>query len=157
MKTCVSCGIEKSLEDFYKESRVKDGRQARCKKCHIKITENYRKKNPELYRKASKKHWHKLNDKKKHSLWIKRYGITLEDYQKMHDNQKGVCKICKKPCKTKQVLSVDHCHKTNKVRGLLCVKCNTGLGMFNDNVKYLQEAINYLSHSEELILQTKQL
>ena len=146
MKTCICCGIEKSLEDFYRESRVKDGRQARCKTCHKKVTEKYRKNNPEIYRKASMKHWNKLNEKKKHERWIKRYGVTSEEYQKMYNAQKGVCKICKNPCKTKQTLSIDHCHKTGKIRGLLCIKCNTALGMLNDNIEYFKEAIDYLNH-----------
>lgn len=151
MKICISCNVAKPLEDFYRESRVKDGRQARCKKCHIKTTEKYRKKNPELYKKASKKYWDNLNEKKKHNNWIKRYGISAEEYQKMYDDQKGVCKICQNQCQTKQTLSVDHCHKTGKVRGLLCIKCNTALGMLNDNVLLFKEAINYLIHSEESI------
>lgn len=144
-KICSLCKVSKPLEDFYKESRVKDGRARRCKKCHGEKTERYRKENPEVYRKASLRHWHKSDIKKRQAQWIKRYGITLEQYEEMYDNQKGVCKICKNTCSSRQCLSVDHCHKTGKVRGLLCVKCNTALGMLNDDVHKFKTAIEYLN------------
>jgi len=145
-KICSSCKTSKPLTDFYKESRVKDGRTRRCKICHIKATEKYRKKNPELYRKASAKHWAKLNDKKKHSNWLKRYNLKHEEYLKMFNDQKGCCKICKQPCSSGMNLSVDHCHSTGKIRGLLCKKCNSALGMLDDNIKYFEEAIDYLKN-----------
>lgn len=149
MKTCSQCKEVKSLDDFYDEPRVKDGKQARCKICHGKATEKYRKEHPELYRKASLKHWHSLDVKKKQARWIKRYGIDAKDYKQMLIAQNGVCKICQKPCFSRQFLSVDHCHKTGKVRGLLCVKCNTALGMMDDNIDYLNAAIDYLKQHEE--------
>lgn len=149
MKTCRQCGLTKSLNDFYNESRVKDGKQARCKICHGKATEKYRKENPDVYRKASLKNWNSLKAEQRQERWIKRYGITAKDYKKLFDKQKGVCQICKNPCSSRQFLSVDHCHKTGKVRGLLCVKCNTALGMLNDNVSYFKSAIEYLKGFEE--------
>jgi len=146
-KVCSLCKLSKPLDSFYKESRVKDGRARRCKECHGKVTEKYRKKNPELYRKASLKHWNKLDDKKKHSNWLKRYGLNSESYIKMFEQQFGCCKICKKECSSGMNLSVDHCHKTGKIRGLLCKKCNSALGMFEDNIQYFEEAIIYLKSS----------
>lgn len=148
-KACSLCKELKPLEDFYKEARVKDGRARRCKMCHIEITQKYRKKNPEVYRKASLKHWHKLTNSKKHSTWIKRYGLTSSDYIKMFDEQDGKCKICLGSCSSGHFLSVDHCHKTGKVRGLLCKKCNSALGMLNDNIEYFESAIRYLKNFEE--------
>jgi len=149
MKKCSQCDLLKPLNDFYNESRVKDGKQARCKICHKKITETYRKDNPKIYRKASLKNWHSLSSEKRQERWIKRYGINANDYKQLLEKQNGVCKICKKSCVSRQFLSVDHCHKTGKVRGLLCVKCNTALGMLNDNVEYFTAAIMYLKSSEE--------
>ena len=118
--------------------------------CHIKITNEYRKKNPEIYRKASLKNWHSLDAKKKQQRWIKRYGISAEQYYEMLAQQKNVCKICGQKCSTKQTLCVDHCHKTKKIRGLLCIKCNTSLGMLNDDVSLFYKAIEYLKSYEEL-------
>ena len=68
----------------------------------------------------------------------------------MLKTQEGVCFICKNPEITKfkgvvNPLSVDHCHKTGKVRSLLCVKCNALLGMADDNLEILQKAIDYLN------------
>jgi len=81
----------------------------------------------------------------------KSFGITLEQYNEMLEKQNGVCMICKNPetvidNRTEQPrnLAVDHCHTTKKVRGLLCMGCNQGLGNFRDNPKFLAEAINYL-------------
>lgn len=70
-----------------------------------------------------------------------RYGITLDQYDQMAIEQQYKCKICdKKP----ELLHVDHCHKTGKVRGLLCNGCNRGLGFFNENAEALIKAAEYL-------------
>lgn len=73
------------------------------------------------------------------------YGLSLEQYKQMLQAQNGVCKICKGldngPWNR---LAVDHCHTTGKVRGLLCAKCNKGLGQFCDNPQLLKQAAEYL-------------
>jgi hypothetical protein len=71
-----------------------------------------------------------------------RFGMELEDYDRLIISQSGRCAICEEPLKWPVV---DHCHTTDAVRGLLCVACNAGLGQFYDNVKYLQGAIRYIS------------
>lgn len=77
---------------------------------------------------------------------IKQYGITVEQYNQMFVDQNGLCKICKNPKGSNEKnLSIDHCHTTGKVRGLLCNKCNAGLGFFKDDISILTEAIKYLS------------
>jgi hypothetical protein len=75
------------------------------------------------------------------------YGITIDEYDTMSLQQDGKCKICGE---TPHKLFVDHCHSTNKVRGLLCMKCNAALGLFKDKVSNLQNAILYLDQGEEL-------
>jgi len=74
------------------------------------------------------------------------YGLTIEDYDAMLLEQQGVCAICSKAeaVSSKGVLSVDHDHKSGKVRGLLCDTCNRGLGHFFDNTEYLTKAVLYL-------------
>jgi hypothetical protein len=63
----------------------------------------------------------------------------------MHTEQNDLCKICIKPnSKRYGRLSVDHCHKTNKVRGLLCDKCNMAIGLLYDDITILNNVINYL-------------
>jgi hypothetical protein len=73
----------------------------------------------------------------------KRFNLDKETLDRMFIEQKGCCKICQKPF-TGQRPCVDHCHTTNKVRGLLCSSCNKGLGHFFDNQEFLNNAINYL-------------
>jgi hypothetical protein len=91
------------------------------------------------------------NKHKARSSYLKaRYGIVSSDYKAMHDNQNGLCAICGKPESLRNQhgavpLSVDHCHKTNKVRGLLCAQCNQALGMFEDSIEILANAIGYLT------------
>jgi hypothetical protein len=73
------------------------------------------------------------------------FGINLGEYDIMLKEQNGLCKICKNPpASLNKSLGVDHCHKTGKVRGLLCDKCNRGLGLFGDNPVLLEIAKQYL-------------
>lgn len=81
----------------------------------------------------------------------RKYGLTLEDYDILLKEQDYKCKICSFEetafefnSQRIKSLAVDHDHKTNKVRGLLCHKCNLGLGHFNDDINLLQSAIKYL-------------
>lgn len=76
-----------------------------------------------------------------------RYGLSEADYYAMIGRQKGKCAICKKKGagdRDKRRLSVDHCRRTGKVRGLLCGMCNRSLGGFRDSLRLLTSAINYL-------------
>jgi hypothetical protein len=70
------------------------------------------------------------------------YGVTTEDYQRMLKEQNGACAICKQ--QSDETLGVDHCHATGKVRGLLCHKCNAGLGFYDDDSNRLREAAGYV-------------
>jgi len=80
-----------------------------------------------------------------------KYGITLEDYNRIFNEQNGKCAICLLPqSKMKRRLCVDHDHKRNKVRGLLCYNCNTGIGRFWENIDLFNKAIAYIRlHSKE--------
>lgn len=80
----------------------------------------------------------------------RKYGITLSDYERMHAEQSGRCKICggegfvMDKDRHSLKLVVDHCHVTDKVRGLLCHNCNRALGLLKDNIQTLENAIAYL-------------
>jgi Recombination endonuclease VII len=76
---------------------------------------------------------------------LKKYGITTEQYEQILQDQDHKCGICglhenESSCR----LAVDHCHERNKVRGLLCSNCNTGLGLFKDSVEFLNKALEYV-------------
>jgi len=79
------------------------------------------------------------------------FGFTVDSYIEMLDKQGGVCKICKGAETSKNALSgkikdlaIDHCHKTNKIRGLLCSTCNRAIGLFQDDPNLMQRAVEYL-------------
>ncbi len=78
------------------------------------------------------------------------YGITSENYNDMFIEQGGCCAICGKHQEEfKFRLSIDHCHETGKVRGLLCHRCNGGLGCFDDNIQIVKNVIKYLEQTEK--------
>lgn len=96
----------------------------------------------------------KESKKRYDRLWgiYTRYGMTEDDYIQMLLQQKGLCAICGQPeiaidkrTGLARQLSVDHCHTTGKVRGLLCNHCNHGIGKFKDSQVLLQKAIDYLN------------
>lgn len=77
---------------------------------------------------------------------LKKFGMIPELYEEMLNKQNNKCGICgtDKPGGRGQ-WHIDHCHKTNKIRGLLCQKCNMALGMFGDNIEVLLNAVKWLS------------
>ena len=91
--------------------------------------------------------------KKNDYRYRSQYGISLEEYNNILSLQNGVCAICHKE-ETKIIrgirlkLAIDHCHESNKVRGLLCSECNTALGKFYDDIEILNNAINYLNKNK---------
>ncbi len=100
----------------------------------------------------------------KRTYLIKKYGgikrqknhLDLSPYQYMLDQQNGVCAICGLKDKTGRALAIDHDHKTNLVRGLLCGSCNRGLGLFGDSYERLLEATKYLEkHGSEKNVQSE--
>jgi len=74
------------------------------------------------------------------------YNLTVDDYNKMFEEQHGCCAICGvHQMNLNRRLAVDHSHESGLVRGLLCFKCNAALGLFNDSEKLLKKAITYLT------------
>jgi len=85
------------------------------------------------------------------------FGMTQDEYDTIEREQNYKCAICLNPetiKDNKQInirkLAVDHCHDSNKVRGLLCFKCNIGLGKFNDSIEELNNAISYLIKHQDV-------
>ena len=95
-----------------------------------------------------KEYYEKNKEKLRDKELQRKYGISLDGYNNLNESQNKVCAICKKECPTGKRLGVDHCHKLNKARGLLCKNCNIGIGMFFDNAEYLKTAIEYLNDGE---------
>jgi hypothetical protein len=95
---------------------------------------------------ASKRAWEqKRGPAYNHAKKLKAYGLTPADYENMLATQNGGCNICRKAPATGRRLHVDHCHKTGRVRGLLCFRCNFGLSFFGDDVATVERALAHLS------------
>jgi len=101
------------------------------------------------------------NKKKRYTRWKKenpnaaseyqrkrRYGLTKEDMVKMLEDQGGTCALCSERLYLKRETHVDHCHETGVVRGLLCMRHNTALGIFGDSPANLRNAAEYLSRTK---------
>jgi hypothetical protein len=159
-KRCSTCGEIKPASQFYKKTSYRSGLASQCKAC-----QNIRLSKPEVKKRRSEwaKEWAAKNPAKMHSRaqnqtdeykrssHIKRqYKLSVSEYQEMLNGQNGACAICGKPetRKTKsgkvRALSVDHDHKTGRVRGLLCISCNSSIGYAYDDVGILEHAIAYL-------------
>lgn len=78
------------------------------------------------------------------NMLLREYNITLDDYNDILEYQDGLCRICSKKNENGERLWIDHNHQSGNVRGLLCKKCNLGLGMFNDDPYILLSAFKYL-------------
>lgn len=76
-------------------------------------------------------------------------GITKEDYDQLTIDQENKCAICKNKLGEGQDVNLDHCHISDKVRGILCRWCNMGLGLFRDKIKSLRNAADYLENFEK--------
>jgi len=85
---------------------------------------------------------------RKNTALMNGHGITLDELERMYENQKGICLICGKEIKGKNC-HVDHNHETGKIRGLLCSNCNTGLGLFQDKSRLLIVAAKYVINDGE--------
>jgi len=94
----------------------------------------------------------KATNRKRHLL--RKFGLTVVQYDQMLQDQNGVCAICKQPETASRagqikLLSVDHSHTTKQIRGLLCDNCNKALGNMHDNLERLKSAIEYLSKYQQ--------
>lgn len=127
---------------------------AKRKNVGTKYNQSYlkraRKYNNRFYRRNRKKileNARKRYDPKKHKeLNLRRYGITIQQFNILSEVQNGLCAVCKQTekGKTSRYLSVDHNHQTGKVRGLLCHQCNIAIGCIKEDIKRAENIIIYL-------------
>ena len=121
MKTCSRCGKTKDISAFSKRSSRPSGVQSKCKDCEREVRRKYYKPHEAIRRK-----------------------LNISDYQynKLITESNNKCNICSREL---DKICIDHCHSTNKIRGVLCNNCNTALGLVGDNIGTLQAMIEYLS------------
>ena len=160
LKVCTKCKSEQQVDKFHKHPRGKYGVRSVCKSCtqnHSKILrERYKKEDSEVYktilinaRKKAKKRRLLKPDYQKSYILQKKYDLSLDAFNLMRQEQDYKCKICLKHEKEERdgTLRVDHCHKTGVIRGLLCDRCNRGLGYFMEDTTILQQALSYVEVS----------
>lgn len=150
-KPCTACGEIKPLSEFHIDTSMKSGRYSKCKVCWNTQSQ---KRSKEWRENPANKEKVKEHDRR-HNLRtkLKIFNLSIKDYEKLLQTQDFKCAICKtnKPG-GKGSWHIDHCHEKNYVRGLLCHKCNTGLGLFRDNKQFLNNAMQYLDKNPGTIL-----
>jgi ribosomal protein S27AE len=137
-QTCRVCKQTKGIQEYGFHIRSKK-HKTECKECARNAAIQYRIQNKEKYLITQ------ANSKLKQT-----YGFSLEKYEEQLKKQDGKCAICKTGSPLEghiKRFAVDHCHSTGKVRGLLCSKCNKGIGFFNDSTELLAQAIQYLQEA----------
>ena len=151
-KMCKWCKTEKSVGEFY-VSGERNGKiyySSRCKECEREKARKYVREHRSERVRYMKDYVTRNPDK----LWLYRrradlkskYGITIEEYGRMFAEQDGACAICKEKWEFgTRIMAVDHNHTTNAIRGLLCDRCNRGLGYLRDNQEILVRATQYLN------------
>ena len=118
---CQNCGNSKDQFEFDKtqRARAKKGNVAWCKRCL----------------------------KGKHTL--KKYGLTIDEYEEKMQEQQSKCSICQTILKGDKNTHLDHNHETHAIRDFLCAGCNKGIGMFDESPTKLAQAIIYLMQRED--------
>jgi hypothetical protein len=167
MKACRKCGQVKVLSDFYRQRGMKDGHRNNCKSCHSQAHKSWYARNTE-YEKARVKKWQQENSERLNAVNRKRrrergaeyktkereghlrrkYGLRLRDVETLLIAQLGMCAICRRHEGRK--LHVDHDHATNRVRGLLCGKCNKAIGLLDDEPRLVRSAETYLRRTRRV-------
>lgn len=145
-RQCRVCLQNKEQHYFVKNKSFRSGIDTICLECSRQKVKEWRKNNPEKRKEQLKREYGKPYN---HNKALKAtYGITRDQYLELFNAQQGCCKICgKHQIEFKRRLSVDHCHITSKIRGLLCHYCNALLGYAKDNIKVLENAIEYLKET----------
>jgi hypothetical protein len=169
VKYCPKC--EQTLPKLMFDANRSDcsGRQGYCKECMYKDKENETERKCSVCKQVFPiSYYHKCGSghqscckpcnirRGKESKFMNVYGMTLGQFDDLHEAQKGLCAICGKAetrttnSKSKQIakLCVDHCHKLGKVRALLCFNCNSGIGLLMHNPTLLRKAAVYIEEHE---------
>ena len=135
-RRCSACKVRKSSDSFPPNAGERDGLSFYCRACvNRKAAEQRAKPKTREYRRVYMR-----------VLALKRYGLTLDDFDALVSSQDGKCAICEEELVFGVTGggAVDHDHETGKVRGLLCRLCNVGVGHFRENTRLLAKAITYL-------------
>lgn len=128
---CKECGQDKVAGDFHWKSNGNVAHGQRCRVC---------------YKKFCEQPWYK--ERQRDNNLKRLYGISAEEYNTFYREQGGVCAVCKQESDAtgkNSTLQVDHDHKSGKVRGLLCYRCNLAMGVLAEDEKRIYQILDYLS------------
>lgn len=143
MKTCPSC--KDPVASFNLSKSSKDGFRYVCKSCERIRSANWRKLNVEKCRIYDKNR----KERKREQNYQRKYGISINTYELMLREQNGSCMICYRDELKEKKLDIDHCHRTGKIRGLLCARCNKTIGLLEDDRQLALNIIQYLDKFQE--------
>lgn len=146
-KRCTLCKETKPDAEFFANKDFHDGLDRGCKQCRLDRRAEYGRKNSAALSKKQMERYHKDPERFADYDLRKRFGLPPGSYDKMSEAQGGRCAICQSTTpggNGKRRLAVDHDGATGKVRGLLCGRCNTGIGQLQHNETILLAAIAYL-------------
>jgi hypothetical protein len=154
-KECSICKESFPLSNFYKAAKTPDKLQYNCIPCtKSTVKRSYEANRQRVIDKSAR--WRKNNPERVQEIGYearlkKNFGMTLEGYNQILQSQNGKCLICGssgRGGRSKRFqLFVDHCHKTGKVRGLLCMKCNSAIGYFDEDIARMKSAISYIERN----------
>lgn len=153
-RTSIQCKKHGLVEG--KQLIIRENNYLRCRLCAYERNRSWEKRNPDKVKQNKRDNYLRYSARYAEESILRQKKITVEEYKNLIEKQNNLCAICNKSetkisrkDKTVSPLSIDHCHKTGKIRGLLCNKCNRGLGYFEDNEVNLIKASDYVSKFRE--------
>ncbi len=164
-KRCSRCAQIHPAEFFCKDKNRRDGRHPWCRSCAKEGQRRslakpaVRERQREYQRlwaqrpdNRTRRLAHQKTDAgkaaKRRAKLKAKYGLTETKYNKIFTDQSGICAVCKSTFKSSKHTHIDHCHKTGKVRGILCHNCNRALGAVGDSSDILLALISYLGRAQ---------
>lgn len=154
-KICRACEIPKDIEDFWVNRLMADGRYNECKACAYekqKVNLQKRLEIDPLYSVKRQREWRQRGRNDFRRRIKKNYGMTVEEYDKLLAEQENKCALCGSDFEEGKRIAVDHDHGTGKIRSLLHLTCNSGLGLFLDSPDICRKAAIYLERHKEIDL-----
>lgn len=142
-KVCTQCGLSKPLSKFGLRKTGSGGRKAHCRECLAASERKRNHKNIATARTKWRAYAARHKDQRRSAELRRRHGISLEQYDAMFTSQLGCCAICRYRANLKRSLCVDHCHKTGRIRGLLCDRCNLIVGWVEQDSRYAHGLNSY--------------
>jgi uncharacterized protein (DUF2461 family) len=164
-KECRICNDKKPISEFHRATGMRDGHRSECKSCSreknrrnywkdrdaaIARVRKWRIENPEKYaalqRRTKERNRERVRINNRRGHLERKYGLSIEDFHFLRIVQDNQCALCGRT--DEQGLHVDHDHRTGRVRGLLCGKCNKAIGLLDEDPAVFAAAVTYLRRTQ---------